>query len=222
MGIFITVMINYMSGRRVPHILAVTLVTAALAVSAFLLACARPSSASSGTEPVTPVPKAIEMPQGGSLMVYSEKDANTVCYIQPTEELKAKLSPEEYAVLVEAATEPPFENTYWNNHREGIYVDKIDGTPLFSSTTKFDSGTGWPSFWQPIDQKALVLVDDDSLGMHRIEVRAQKSGGHLGHVFDDGPNPTGLRYCINSASLRFIPKEDLELEGYGALLSLFK
>ncbi len=122
-------------------------------------------------------------------MVYSEKDANTICYIQPTEELKAKLSPEEYAVLVEAATEPPFENTYWNNHREGIYVDKID---------------------------------DDSFGMHRIEVRAQKSGGHLGHVFDDGPNPTGLRYCINSASLRFIPKEDLELEGYGALLSLFK
>jgi len=155
-------------------------------------------------------------------MVYSEKDANTICYIQPTEELKAKLSPEEYAVLVEAATEPPFENTYWNNHREGIYVDKIDGTPLFSSTTKFDSGTGWPSFWQPIDQKALVLIDDDSFGMHRIEVRAQKSGGHLGHVFDDGPNPTGLRYCINSASLRFIPKEDLELEGYGALLSLFK
>lgn len=222
MGIFITIMINYMSGRRVPRILAVTLVTVVLAISALLLACARPSSASSETEPVTLVPKAIEMPQGGSLMVYSEKDANTICYIQPTEELKAKLSPEEYAVLVEAATEPPFENTYWNNHREGIYVDKIDGTPLFSSTTKFDSGTGWPSFWQPIDQKALVLVDDDSLGMHRIEVRAQKSGGHLGHVFDDGPNPTGLRYCINSASLRFIPKEDLELEGYGALLSLFK
>lgn len=154
-------------------------------------------------------------------MIYSEKDAQTVCYIQPTEELKAKLSPEEYAVLVQAATEPPFQNPYWDNHREGIYVDRIDGTPLFASTTKFDSGTGWPSFWQPIDEQALVLVEDRSYGMYRIEVRSRSSGGHLGHLFDDGPAPTGLRYCINSASLRFVPREDMEKEGYGSLLSLF-
>ncbi len=155
-------------------------------------------------------------------MVNSEHDANSICYIQPTEELKAKLSPEEYAVLVQAATEPPFHNEFWNNHREGIYVDRIDGTPLFSSTTKFDSGTGWPSFWQPIDKSALIFVDDYSLGVHRIEVRSKKSGGHLGHVFDDGPNPTGLRYCINSASLRFVPREELAAQGYGELLALFK
>lgn len=155
-------------------------------------------------------------------MVYSEQDANLVCFIQPTEELKARLSPEEYAVLVQAATEPPFENAYWNNHREGIYVDRIDGTPLFSSTTKFDSGTGWPSFWKPIDENALILVEDRSYGMYRIEVRAKKSGGHLGHVFNDGPAPTHLRYCINSASLRFVPREEMEKEGYGALLELFR
>lgn len=155
-------------------------------------------------------------------MINSENNANTVCYIQPTEELKAKLSPEEYAVLVEAATEPPFDNAYWNNHQDGIYVDKIDGTPLFASSAKFESGTGWPSFWQPINENSLILVDDYSFGMHRIEVRARASGGHLGHLFNDGPNPTGLRYCINSASLRFIPKQEMEKEGYGTLLPLIQ
>lgn len=155
-------------------------------------------------------------------MINSENNANTVCYIQPTEELKAKLSPEEYAVLVEAATEPPFDNAYWNNHQDGIYVDKIDGTLLFASSAKFESGTGWPSFWQPIDENSLILVDDYSFGMHRIEVRARASGGHLGHLFNDGPNPTGLRYCINSASLRFIPKQEMEKEGYGTLLPLIQ
>ncbi len=244
MRIFITTMVNCISGARRKFMLPFAAAITMLAASVLLMSCARSHPTSSagnagdssapGTAPVTasvpasvpestaPTPQAIEIPQGGSLMVYSEKDANTICYIQPTEELKAKLSPEEYAVLVEAATEPPFENTFWNNHRDGIYIDKIDGTPLFASTTKFDSGTGWPSFWKPLDENALILVDDYSLGMHRIEVRAKKSGGHLGHVFDDGPNPTGLRYCINSASLRFVPKEDLELEGYGALLSLFR
>lgn len=159
-------------------------------------------------------------PQGEKLVILTEAQAADVCYIEPTEELRKSLSEEEYAVLVQAATEPPFQNAYWDNHREGIYVDKIDGTPLFASSTKFESGTGWPSFWQPIDKNAVVLVEDLSYGMKRIEVRARKSGGHLGHLFDDGPNPTGLRYCINSASLKFIPKEEMVAQGYGDLLRL--
>jgi methionine-R-sulfoxide reductase len=158
--------------------------------------------------------------KGEPSMVYTEEQAATVCYIQPTEELKAKLSPEEYAVLVQAATEPPFQNSYWDNHRAGIYIDRIDGTPLFASSAKFDSGTGWPSFWKPIDAASIVLVRDSSYGMERIEVRSKKSGGHLGHLFDDGPNPTGLRYCINSASLEFVPREAMEGRGYAALLPL--
>jgi len=153
--------------------------------------------------------------------VIKAAEAANVCYIEPTAELKATLSPEQYAVLVESATEPPFQNAFWNNHEEGIYVDAIDGIPLFASREKFDSGTGWPSFWAPIDPNSVILVEDVSYGMRRIEVRSKASGGHLGHLFDDGPNPTGLRYCINSASLRFIPKDKLVLEGYGELESLF-
>jgi methionine-R-sulfoxide reductase len=144
------------------------------------------------------------------------------CYIEPTEELRKRLSPEQFAVLVNAATEPPFHNAFWNKHEAGIYVDAIDGTPLFSSRAKFDSGTGWPSFWQPIDEGRLLLVEDDSLGMIRTEVRAKLSGGHLGHLFDDGPPPSGLRYCINSASLRFVPRAKLAEEGYAGLEGLFE
>ncbi len=154
------------------------------------------------------------------MKVFGADDAS-VCFVQPTEELRKKLSPEQYAVLVEAATEPPFQNPYWNNHQEGIYVDAIDGTPLFSSLSKFDSGTGWPSFWSPIDKARIVLVEDNSLGMRRVEIRAAASGGHLGHLFDDGPKPSGLRYCLNSASLRFIPRSDLSARGYGSLEGLF-
>ena len=161
-----------------------------------------------------------EPSSGGKLVIYTEQQAADICYIQPTEELRKKLSPEEYEVLVQAATEPPFANAYWDNHKDGIYVDRIDGTPLFASSTKFDSGTGWPSFWKPIDASALVLVEDTSFGMTRIEVRAKKSGGHLGHLFDDGPQPSGLRYCINSASLRFVPKEAMASEGYASYLGL--
>ncbi len=164
--------------------------------------------------------KNLNGPQGGKLVILTEAQAADVCYIEPTEELRKSLSAEEYAVLVLAATEPPFQNAYWDNHREGIYIDRIDGTPLFASSTKFESGSGWPSFWQPIDQNAVVLVEDLSYGMVRIEVRAKKSGGHLGHLFNDGPNPTGMRYCINSASLKFVPKEDMAAQGYGDLLKL--
>ncbi len=154
-------------------------------------------------------------------MILTEDQAATVCYIEPTEELRQKLSAEEYAVLVQAATEPPFQNAFWNNHKPGIYVDKIDGSPLFASSTKFDSGTGWPSFWAPIDMENIVLVEDRSYGMVRIEVRAKKSGGHLGHLFEDGPKPSGLRYCINSASLDFIPFQEMSKRGYKEYLSLF-
>jgi methionine-R-sulfoxide reductase len=150
------------------------------------------------------------------------KLTSTVCYIEPTAELKARLSPEEWKVLVEAGTEPPFKNKYWNNHEPGIYCDAVDGTPLFASSTKFDSGTGWPSFWEPVDKDKLILVEDHSFGLRRIEVRAKASGGHLGHLFDDGPGPTGLRYCINSAALRFIPLKELEAEGFGQLLALLQ
>ncbi len=151
------------------------------------------------------------------------KEANPeyVCVV-PDEVLKDKLTPLQFAVTRTGATERPFENAYWNNHEAGIYVDVIDGTPLFASSTKYDSGTGWPSFWQPIDKNALDLVEDKSYGMVRIEVRSKSSGAHLGHVFDDGPEPTGLRYCMNSASLRFVPASELEKEGLGKYASLLR
>jgi len=122
-----------------------------------------------------------------------------------------------YKVMVQNGTETPFRNEYWNNHAEGIYVDKVTGTPLFSSEHKFDSATGWPSFWRALDDSNITLVEDNTLGMTRTEVRS--SGGHLGHLFEDGPKEHGgLRYCINSAALIFVPKEDMEKYGYGDFL----
>lgn len=122
-------------------------------------------------------------------------------------ELKKILTPEQYRIMVESGTEAPFQNAYWNHHEAGVYVDAISGVPLFSSEDKFDSGSGWPSFSKPISSEVVVELPDHSHGLTRVEVRAVVSNSHLGHVFDDGPAPTGRRYCINSASLRFISKK---------------
>lgn len=135
--------------------------------------------------------------------------------------LKSKLTPTQYKVTQENATEPPFKNEYWDNKEDGIYVDIVSGEPLFTSADKFDSGCGWPSFTRPIKNEGIKEKLDLSHGMSRTEVRSKNSDSHLGHVFNDGPNPTGLRYCINSAALRFIPKGELEKEGYGEYLGLF-
>jgi len=140
----------------------------------------------------------------------------------PTEaELRTKLTKDQYRVTRECGTETPFQNAYWDNHKAGIYVDIISGEPLFSSLDKFDSGTGWPSFTKPISKDRVVEKRDSSYGMERTEVRSSKSNSHLGHIFEDGPAPTGERYCVNSAALRFIPVEKLKEEGYREYLALF-
>ena len=142
-------------------------------------------------------------------------------YEKPSdEEIKNKLTDLQYKVTQKEGTERAFQNEYWDNKKAGIYVDIVSGEPLFSSKDKFESGTGWPSFVKPIDPKFIVKKEDDSLGMRRIEVRSKFGDSHLGHVFDDGPDPTGLRYCMNSASMRFIPKEKMKEEGYGDYLWL--
>lgn len=143
----------------------------------------------------------------------AKPDANT---------LKKRLSAEQYQVTQENGTEMPFRNAYWNNKEEGIYVDIVSGEVLFSSLDKFDSGTGWPSFTKPLVAANVTLKDDHSHHMTRTEVRSTQGDSHLGHLFDDGPAPTGQRFCMNSASMRFIPKAELEKQGYGEYRKLFK
>jgi peptide methionine sulfoxide reductase msrA/msrB len=165
---------------------------------------------------------ALTMAASGRMPPQRTKPMSTKEYTKPPEaELKKKLTPAQFEVTQKAGTEPPFRNEFWDNHERGLYVDVATGEPLFSSTDKFDSGTGWPSFTKPVESNRVTEHRDAAHGMVRTEVKSKGGDSHLGHVFDDGPAPTHQRYCINSAALRFIPADKLEAEGYGAYATLF-